>query len=197
MVTGGLSKKQALHDLCCAIADGKIAIRLILAADRARGLPRKELSFPQFETPSHLLPKDIDWRRSRPSPNSQISTGPSQRLGQPVSCYIQQNYSLMGRTVDLIEVRVPDVIKVFCNTESQPEAKPPATKPAASPALLAGNAAKFDAAVQAMKALWPNGIPAGLGAKDRNRRISDWQQANGLSKSSVRTMQRAIKAFRP
>jgi hypothetical protein len=47
IVAAGHSKKQAKHDLCRAIGDGKIAIRLHFAADPSRGLPPKELSSPR------------------------------------------------------------------------------------------------------------------------------------------------------
>jgi hypothetical protein len=189
IVVAGLSKKQAQRDLCRAIGDGKIAIRLDLAADPSRGLPRKALSFPTLEIPPLLSPEDIDWPRSRPSQRSQLWTGPSQRPGEPTLLYFHKNHDLMGRTVDLIEVRVADVTKVFGNTESQPEAK----TATGSLNLRPKNGAKVAAVVQALNELWPGRIPDELSAKDRDRRITERLRTKGLSIPSPRTIQRALK----
>ena len=185
----GLSKKRAKHDLCHAIADREIGIRLHLAADHSRSLPRKVLPPPELDIPSDFSPANIDWPSSRPSRHSQLFTGPSQRLGQPISMYIQNNYDLMGRTVDLIEVRVADVTKVFCNTESQPEAKPTAGSLEQRP----NNGAKAAGAARAIKELWPERIPKELSTKDQYRQIVEWLEATKLSIPSLRTIQRALK----
>jgi hypothetical protein len=187
IAAAGLSKKEAKRDLCHAIADREIEIRLHLAADHLRS--PKILSSPALDIPPHLSPTDIVWPSSRPSRHSQLFTGPSQRLGEPVSMYIQNSRDLMGRTVDLIEVYVADVTKAFCNTESQPEAKPAAGSLMPS----ANKSAKFTGVMLAIKELWPEGIPAGLTAKDRNLQIRRWQRENNLSQSSDRTIQRALK----
>jgi len=51
---------------------------------------------------------------------------------------------------------------------------------------------KSGAATEALKALWPNGIPAGLTAKDRYRQIEQHLRLQGLSIPSERTVRRAI-----
>jgi hypothetical protein len=187
IVAAGDSKKQAKQDLCQAIADREIEIRLHLAADHLR--PAKVLAPPALDIPSHLSPADIDWPSSQPSRHSKLFTGPSQRLGQPTSMYIQNSYDLMGRTVDLIEVRVADVTKVFCNTESQPEAKPTA----GSPTLRANKSAKSTGVAQAITALWPERRVDGLTTKDKYRQTVEWLKARNLSIPSLRTVQRALK----
>jgi hypothetical protein len=190
VVAAGLSEKQVKRDLCRAIADYKIEIRLHLAADRSRGLPPKVLSPPALEIPQHLSPADFDWPSSRMSPHSQLWTGPSQRLGQSNLLYFHENNELVDRTVDLIELRVADVTKVFFNTESQPKAKPAAGSPAPRP----NKAAKATGVEQAIEALWGSkGIPSGLSAKDRDRQIVDWLKDRNLSIPKLRTIQRALK----
>lgn len=62
----------------------------------------------------------------------------------------------------------------------------------------AGLGAKALGIEQAIQQLWPNGIPQGLSAKDRNRRILVWLKSNGCSvpKSPERAIQRVLKARR-
>ena len=59
-----------------------------------------------------------------------------------------------------------------------------------------GPGAKTRGIAQAIGQLWPNGIPKGLSAKDRNRAVIDWLGANGSSVplSPERAIQRVLKA---
>jgi hypothetical protein len=51
---------------------------------------------------------------------------------------------------------------------------------------------------EAIDALWPNGLPEGLGAKDRNRAIIEWLKDAGYSvpRNPERAIQRELKARR-
>jgi hypothetical protein len=189
IAAAGLSKKQAQRDLCLAMADGKIAVRVHLAADHSRGLPPKALSSPVLEIPPRLSPVDFDWPHSRPSKHSQLWTGPSQRAGESPLLYFHENHDRIGRTVDLVEVSVADVTKVFCNTESRPMANPTAGSLKPRPNI----GAKAAGIAQADKALWPDGRPAGLSPKDRDRQIAEWLEAKNLSIPTRRTIQRVLK----
>jgi hypothetical protein len=59
-----------------------------------------------------------------------------------------------------------------------------------------GPGAKTRGIAQAIDELWPNGVPEGLTAKDRNRAIVDWLFRNECSVpiSPERAIQRALKA---
>jgi hypothetical protein len=61
-----------------------------------------------------------------------------------------------------------------------------------------GLGAKTFGIEQAIQQLWPNGIPKGLSAKDRNKAILDWLKSNGCSvpTSPERAIQRVLKARR-
>jgi hypothetical protein len=62
-------------------------------------------------------------------------------------------------------------------------------------ASKAGAGAKTLGIEQAMQQLWPNGIPEGLTAKERNKAILDWLKSNGCSvpTSPERAIQRVLK----
>ncbi len=59
-----------------------------------------------------------------------------------------------------------------------------------------GPGAKTLGIEQAIRQLWPNGIPKGLSAKDRNEAILDWLKSNrcSVSTSPERAIQRVLKA---
>jgi hypothetical protein len=71
----------------------------------------------------------------------------------------------------------------------------------ASPASLKGSTAKSVPAKQAsvkaaIDAQWPKGIPEGLTAGQRNRRIITWQGEPGLAVVSDRTIDHYLSANR-
>jgi hypothetical protein len=49
--------------------------------------------------------------------------------------------------------------------------------------------------IAAVKALWPDGIPAQLMAKSRDNMINQWQREKGLPATSQKTISRALKAY--
>jgi hypothetical protein len=66
VLAAGLSKKEAQVDICNAIADGKIRVRVTFA-DQSPGIIRTSIGAESdFKVPIRLTPKDFDWRRSRP-----------------------------------------------------------------------------------------------------------------------------------
>ena len=192
VVATGLSKSDAQRDLCRAIADRGIAIRIHLTANH--GLPARAISGSSLEIPPRLSPSHVDWKHSRPSEGSPLWLGPSQRPGEPVTLYIRDNFELMNRTVELIDVNVADVVRVF--SKPRDVAKP--VEPTEHPPKKQSNlGAKLDGAKRAIKALWPDGNTSGVTAKDRDRLINEWQKNHRLSPSSARTIQRALRSPNP
>jgi hypothetical protein len=110
------SEEQAKVDICHAMADRKINVRV-----RAAGTDRV-YSGGNVEVPRHLSPDDLDWTRSRPKAPWQI--GP--RLGE--------HYMWIGgwehQSIDLIELSTADVTEVLCGGEDSAATMAPATKEA-------------------------------------------------------------------
>jgi hypothetical protein len=79
-----------------------------------------------------------------------------------------------------------DVLRVW---PAQPQPSVPINRKKARPVE--------DGAREALSVLWPNGIPAGLKAKDRNNKIRNWLRQQGYSSSTdeglARAVQRALK----
>jgi len=97
----GASEEEAKTDLCRAVADGKIHVRVRIAgSDR---LFRNG----NVGVPPHLKPGDLDWVQSRPFARWPI--GP--KLGE--------HYSWISgwenRPLDLIELWTADVIEILCS----------------------------------------------------------------------------------
>ena len=67
VVAVGSKESEAKRDLCRAMVDEAITIRLLLAADARLNLPELPASVAGLDLPERLLPGDIDWRQSRPT----------------------------------------------------------------------------------------------------------------------------------
>jgi len=187
VVAAGATKDQAKRDLCLAIADGKIAARVRLAA-KPHQPEIALLSGVHIDVPSHLSPKDLDWRHSRPGkpwPLAQILPGES------VMMYISRAGHLVERTINLIELCTSDVTTVLCvtGTNSNKESV------RAGPDFKSSLGAKTRGIADAMSQLWPDGIPKGLSAKDRNKAITNWLRDKGCSipANPERAIQRVLK----
>jgi hypothetical protein len=110
ITAGGSNKNDAKRDLCRAIADQKIAVRLHLAPDPQRQFPAEVLVGP--EVPALLSPSDIDWRTSRPRKPWSLVTWPANNLG--LTRDPMRYARLEDRAINLIEVSVADVTRVHC-----------------------------------------------------------------------------------
>jgi hypothetical protein len=105
----GLEEDEAKADLCNAMADGKINVRVRIAAkDTLRG---KFFTGSNIRVPPHLVPADFDWTHSQPVNPWQI--GPA--LGQHYT-WIED---WKNRPLDLIKLSTADVIEVLCHREKQ------------------------------------------------------------------------------
>ncbi len=126
MATGS-SEDEAKTDLCRAMADRKIGVRVRIAASDL-GMRGQVFSRGNVEVPPHLGPGDLDWVQSRPLKRWSIGPMPG------------QHYSWIGgwkdRPIDFIELSTADVAEIFPSAEG-------ATKTAAT-------AAKETAAIKAL-----------------------------------------------
>lgn len=119
----GASEEEAKTDLCRAVADGKIRVRVRIATSHyKRG---SVFSGGNVVVPAHLAPRDFDWARSRPI--AQWRIGP--RIGEH---YFWNSENL---PLDFIELWTADVAQVLCNRDG--DELPPATSGRESAAIKA------------------------------------------------------------
>ena len=122
----GASEEEAKIDLCRALADRKIDVRVRIAATNY-GRRGQVFSDGNVRVPPHLRPGDLDWTQSRPF--AQWTIGP--RVGE--------HYFWIGgwenRPLDFIELSTADVIKILCSGEE--EEKSSATARAETDAIKA------------------------------------------------------------
>jgi hypothetical protein len=97
----GVEEDQAKSDLCHAIADDNIRVRVTISNNhkQERVYPRENVGIPK-----HLKSENIDWINSRPTSEWWIGPAPG------------QHYSWLdgkNEPIDLIEVATADVTDVF------------------------------------------------------------------------------------
>jgi hypothetical protein len=102
----GANEHQAKADICNAVADRKIAVR-VLVDDSERDVGGQTLPVPNIGVPPRLKPEDFDWTRSRPLTAWQ--TGPT----SVVEHYFP-TWSWRPRKIALIEASTADVTFVLC-----------------------------------------------------------------------------------
>jgi hypothetical protein len=104
MATGVL-EEEAKADLCRAVADRKIRVRLKLDSS-ATHMGGRVLSDKNIGVPPHLTPDDFDWVRSRP--RSRWPVGPA-----GPQTYIHLSWSWQDQPIELIELSTGDVHDIF------------------------------------------------------------------------------------
>src|SRR5262245_12305364 len=109
----GASEEEAKTDLCRAVADGKVRVRVRTATSHHKGA--RVFSDANVAVPVHLAPHDFDWARSRPIARWRI--GP--KLGEH---YFWDSENL---PLDFIELWRADVAQLLCNPDGGKV--PPAT----------------------------------------------------------------------
>jgi hypothetical protein len=102
----GASEEEAKLDICRAVADRKIRVRVRVAPSNSHSMGGMVLSGGNVDVPAHLDPRDFDWVRSRPL--KPWLTGP-----QGVEHYTWTS-GWSRRLLDLIELSTGDVEKVLC-----------------------------------------------------------------------------------
>lgn len=179
VIASGVTEDQAKMDICGAVADGKIAVRVTIAQSRYdRG--GQVYSGGNVAVPAHLSPADLDWLNSRPLRPWAIGPMPG------------QHYTWIGGwekyPIDLVELSTADIMSILNITVAR------ATNAIRS-SSKSGRGAKARAIDEAINQLWPDEIPKGLSAKDRNRAILDQIRKNGgsIPADPERAIQRALK----
>jgi hypothetical protein len=113
VMTSGVNEQQAKIEICQAIADKKIDIRVEIEK-AAPDVGGKTLSGRNIDVPPRLHPDDFDWVQSRPLKPGETgpdSSNPSERY-----------YSLWSwkpRSINFLEVRTSDVTAVLCTVTPQ------------------------------------------------------------------------------
>ena len=141
-----------------------------------------------IKIPSHLAPEDFDWAKSRPWKPWLI--GPREWKSEE-----RHSFSWHYRPISLIEVRTIDVI-TWIETDSVTGGEKP--NHARNERRRISRGAKTRGITQAIDELWPDGIPTGLAAKERNRAILARMVDKGSSipKAPERAIQRVLKTRR-
>lgn len=187
VIATGVGEDEVKVDLCRAVADRKIRIRVRVAARAGRG---EVFANGNVEVPPHLKPADLDWVASRPFEPWPI--GP--KLGEHYSCISGWE----NKRIDLIEVSTADLIEVLCHGSSA-DARPTLQRPAndaPSSDAAAARARKKKAILEAADQLWSGEIPKGLMSKQRDKMLQEQIQRNGGSVPHSRTIQRALRSRR-
>jgi hypothetical protein len=181
----GVATDEAKRQICAAISDRRIEMRLILAEDLGLGLDEMEVPRAELRIPPRLKPEDIDWtgsvplKRWFPQPR---------RLEESVVLYGARVQNLFNRKVAVLQLRTADVAAIFGSPSKTVGADLPPSQ--AEPAAAG---ARSRVVSQAVTALWPNGIPDTLTIKERDTRMIAWAREHGLSVPSRRTIQRVLK----
>ena len=101
----GVIEDEAKTDLCRAVADGKIRVRLKVDAN-ANHIGGRVLSGDNISVPSHLTPGNFDWSQSRP--RNPWRVGPTGRQN-----YTHVWWSWQPQSIELIELATADVQGIF------------------------------------------------------------------------------------
>jgi len=109
VIATDMSEEEAKRDLCRAVADGKIDVRVTIASSH-RGRGGQVFSDGNVRVPPHLDPKELDWVHSCPLKPWLI--GPR----------LVEHYLWPGGwnefPIELIEVATADVTKILCGGEA-------------------------------------------------------------------------------
>jgi hypothetical protein len=104
-MASGIAEDEAKIDLCRAVADRKINVRVRIASGNDYDMQGEVFSRGNVAAPPHLSPGDLDWIQSRPL---------RQWLIGPVG---PENYHWFGgwkkHPIDLIELSTHDVLNIF------------------------------------------------------------------------------------
>jgi hypothetical protein len=110
VIATGVSEDEAKMDLCRAVADRKIDVRVKISASDY-GMRGQVFSDGNVDVPPHLRPSDLDWAQSRPLAEWPIGPRPG------------EHYAWIGgwknRPLDLIELWTADVIDILCDGDKE------------------------------------------------------------------------------
>ena len=137
VMAAGVSEDEAKLDLCRAVADLKIRVRVRIGKYARKG---QVFAGGNVEVPTHLAPHDFDWELSRPLAQWEIGPQPGERWGRGWEKW----------PLDLIELSTADVANVLCG--GAPQLAPPhESRGKSRPAI--------ERAQAAIRVLYPDGVP--------------------------------------
>ena len=173
----GVGQNQAKLDLCRAIADHKISIRVRIASADPLGGRVCDSHHCEVEIPPHLDPSEFDWNRSRP------------QRAWPTRIQMHQHFSTqwdrMQRHLDLIELFVADVTDVLCLGKDDVKQPAEQSRTRIRPAR--------ERAERAIKARYPDDIPDPANKPNTIlcREVGEWLKSQNLRDVSDDTILRA------
>jgi hypothetical protein len=171
----GLTEDEAKSDLCQAISDRTIAIRLQPGKNTTTGMTTHGtvLNGDDVEIPARLSPNDIDWNNSR-----------------PLRPWAVRRERLRGYwRIEWVEVLSSDVTRIVCGSRSEPKQTVPSNaqtrRGKSSPALARARSA--------LEQLHPDGVPgeAVVSNMDLYRAVGTKLKDMGLPDVSNDTILRA------
>lgn len=182
VMTTGASEEEAKTDLCRAMADRKIDVRVRIAASDY-GMRGKVLSDGNVGVPRHLRPGDLDWAQSRP-------------FGQwPIGPRPGEHYEWIGgwenRPLDLIEVSTADVKSVLVAGAGVSASARMGARGSAQP--IEKSRPALNRARRAIVEVYPDGVPDQTTEPNVRlcRRVSDKLKDHRLPEVSDDTILRA------
>ena len=106
VLASGLDAERARQQICAAIADGSIEVR-VTVDQTERDIPGKIRSGRgQVVPPTHILPDSLDWVRSKTG--NSWNTGPNR-----LESYRILSWGWRPRSIALLELRTGSVIEIF------------------------------------------------------------------------------------
>jgi hypothetical protein len=145
MKSTSVSREKAEREICCAMADGAIAVRGKLTGHE-NGLHKSHdlVDGSDIRIPTHLKSEDLDWQQSRPNKPWAIGPLPRHRSGR--------------WNLEWIELSKADITR-----ELMPAKKvriPPRSKTRMAVKRKRRETPKLSAVRVALKAIFPKGIPS-------------------------------------
>jgi hypothetical protein len=173
----GVSKVEAQSDICQAIADRTVKIRGKLQRHTTRHLTsRAVLEGTDFEIPTAIKPKGLDWERSRPVKPWFVRRGTTAPAGYWDLAWI--------------ELSMSDVTNVLCPAGTRAEAVQMASRVTGA---TGRSRPALERARRAVTELYPEGVPGQAAEPNANlyRRVGEKLRNDGLLGVSDDTILRA------
>ena len=177
MTTAGLSIEEAKTDVCQAIADGTIKIRVKPREHTTKHFTSKSvLAGKDVQIPTNIKADDLDWEKSRPVKPWLVPHGSHRPHGY--------------WNLEWIELSRTDVTNVFCPAKTVSQTVQPASsrqnaKGRSKPAL--------ERAKRVIQQLYPHGVPEQAVEPNKVlcRHVSEELKKRGLAEVSPETILRA------
>jgi hypothetical protein len=139
----GLDAVQAKRQICAAIADRAISVRVEVGRTE-RDIPGSLRTDRQVKPPPRLQPEDLDWNRSKPL--DAWNTGPDRA----------ESYGAVGwgwrlRHIARLELRTDDLTGIFCSTKCNDVGTAAAPEAGSDPPVALSVGAPVPAALQHTK----------------------------------------------